>query len=133
MKVGIDEIDSDHHTLVSLLNKIMNPSIDRDELNQRVDEFIDSTKHHFQREEAIMDVCEYPNHEEHRKQHQELLTQITEHVAGWRAGTSMQDLSDLWWFLQNWLFKHIMKEDTQIVFYARDKAQLIKKSLQDLD
>ncbi|MBT4888790.1 MAG: bacteriohemerythrin [Rhodospirillales bacterium] len=133
MKIGVDVIDKDHQTLVSLVNQIMNPSINTAELNSVVDELIEHTSNHFRREEAVMEVCCDPGLDKHLEHHQELLAQVTDHVEKWRSDNCPEVLAQLCNFLRNWLFHHIMKEDAKIASYTQGKGQTIRKALSTLE
>ncbi|MBT4888507.1 MAG: hemerythrin family protein [Rhodospirillales bacterium] len=132
MKIGVEAIDNDHKVLIRLLNQIMNPSIHTAEIDTVVDELLEYTAYHFQREEMIMEVCEYPGLEEHRSLHKNLIEEVSERMQLWRNNNAPEVRSQFCWFLQNWLFQHIMKEDNDISLYIRGKDQAIKEALKNL-
>jgi hemerythrin-like metal-binding protein len=107
LRIGVDAIDKDHQVLFSLLNKVMNRSVDNADLNQVINELVDYTHYHFRREEAIMEVCGYLDFEKHRGMHQLLSAQVTELVSKWRKNHDPEVLDHIRKFLQDWLLGHI--------------------------
>lgn len=133
VRIGIDAIDNDHQILVSLLNKVTQRSVDDADLYEVVTELIDYTHYHFQREEAIMEVCGYPHLEEHRSLHQDLAAQVNDLARTWRERQAPERLDHLRKFLRDLLFDHIMKFDAELSHYAKGRHQEIRKALEGLD
>jgi hemerythrin-like metal-binding protein/PAS domain S-box-containing protein len=131
LKIGVDAIDNDHQVLVNLLNKIKTPNVNEGEINSVVDELIEYTSYHFHREETIMDVCEYPGLEKHKELHLELIAHVIGYMKIWRSNNNPDALAELCKFLQNWLFKHIMMDDAELVPYTTGKDKIIKSALSD--
>lgn len=132
-RVGVDSIDRDHQVLFSLLNKVINKSIDDVDLDKVINELIHYTHHHFRREEAIMEVCGYPELEEHRGRHQQLNAQVSVLAGKWSKDRDPELLTHIRNFLREWLFGHIKNADTKITPYVFGKDQDIKKALENLE
>lgn len=129
IKVGVDAIDRDHQTLVSMLNRVMRRSVDEEDVDGIVGELIDYTRHHFRREERIMEACGFPGLNTHHAQHQNLIVKVGEHVNVWSNDQSQENLDKLRSFLKGWLFDHILEEDIKIVPNTKGNEEEIRKAI----
>ncbi|NQU59273.1 MAG: bacteriohemerythrin [Rhodospirillales bacterium] len=128
--VGVDAIDKDHQVIFSLLNRVTHGSIDDVDLDEIIMELIDYTQYHFRREEAVMEACGYPDLEKHRAIHRSLTDQVSELADTWRSEHDPELLYRFRKFLRDWLFRHIMKSDTEISQYTKGKEPEIRKALE---
>ncbi len=79
-----------------------------------------------------MDICGYRGLEKHRGLHRELITQVSDLAGTWREDRDPEIPSHIRKFLRNWLYGHIIKEDTEIFRYTKGKEQDIRKALESL-
>lgn len=126
---GVDAIDKDHQVLIGLLNRVMHQSFNNMDFEAVIGELIEYTDYHFKREEAIMQACEYPDLEQHRDHHQNLILQITTYTEAWSKQRNMKNLAQLRKFLRDWLFNHILKEDVKIMPFTKGHEQSIRNVL----
>lgn len=133
MRVGIDAIDKDHQVIISLMNRVMHGSVNGGGVDKLIKELIDYTHYHFRREEAIMEVCGDPDLEKHRDYHQTLDARLNELANNWHKDRDPAFLHRLHEFLRDWLFKHVIPDDTDISQYARGKDQDIREALENLE
>lgn len=133
MLVGVDAIDNDHQRLIELLNKVSVSQIDDIDVDNVIANLIDYTLYHFKREEALMQACDYPDLENHRKIHATLIQQVQQLSDKWHAEPRLITLDELRVFLRNWLYNHILKVDTTIAPYAEGKKTEIKEALEQLN
>lgn len=132
LRVGLDAIDKDHQVIVSLLNRVTHRFIEDAELDAMIGELIDYTRHHFRREEAIMEICGYPDLEKHRGHHWDLTAQVNDLADTWRKEHNPETLHHLRKFLREWWIDHIMKVDTEIAQHGKGKEQEIRQALENL-
>lgn len=132
LRVGVDAIDKDHQVIVSLLNRVTHQSVEDAELDDMIEELIDYTRHHFRREEVIMEVCGYPDLEKHRGHHRDLAAQVNDLASAWREEHDPETLRHLRKFLREWWIGHIVKVDAEIAQHGKGKEQEIRKALEDL-
>ncbi|MFP4526410.1 MAG: bacteriohemerythrin, partial [Bacteroidales bacterium] len=79
MATDIDEIDTQHMQLVSLINDLyeaMSKGQGKEKLNEIFNELFDYAKTHFFTEEKLMLVYGFPGYEEHKKEHQNFVEEI---------------------------------------------------------
>jgi hemerythrin len=72
----MQEIDRQHQQLIAMLNDL-NEAVKRSEpratLYRMIDEVIASTCAHFEAEEQLMQMCDFPSLEGHREMHRQLV------------------------------------------------------------
>ncbi|HYH18162.1 MAG TPA: bacteriohemerythrin [Azospirillum sp.] len=113
MSVGIEDLDNDHRTLIDLINQVAAADSRRDRINLEavLDELIDYTVFHFDKEEKHMERAGYPELAGHRAIHTALTRQVLDIrrrvVAGHQAELGDEVLD----FLSRWLREHILRSD----------------------
>ena len=133
LSVGIEEIDEQHKVLVDLVNKMHEAIHQRhgsDVVISILSDLAEYTRIHFAVEESLMRILNYPDYDNHKQVHEELLhtvADLQEKVASGKKSIGFE----LMHFLKTWLVKHIMEEDMQYSgFFLQAGAQpkLGKKS-----
>ncbi|MCU7809633.1 MAG: bacteriohemerythrin, partial [Candidatus Thiodiazotropha sp. (ex Notomyrtea botanica)] len=109
LSVGIAVIDEEHQKLLTLINNlqtaILYPTGESFE-RQALSELVDYTKYHFEREEKLMQDNGYPEYEQHKQQHEEMIAKVSVFLSKYendREGT----VDELTSFLKTWLIDHI--------------------------
>lgn len=111
-KTGIEQIDNDHWNFIELLFElkyIIDPEVDQtnkqEECLEEMKRVIEYARGHFLREEAIMENRHSKDLENHKKEHDKILTILEEHYKGIETG--MINLSvQLREKLMNWWIDH---------------------------
>jgi hemerythrin len=135
--VGIKEIDEQHKTLFTLINRLRHAIIHVD-LNKEgravcgsiLDELVDYTRIHFSLEQTLMHVGGYPEYEAHCKLHKNLVDEVEalqEKIASGKAAINFELLQ----FLHNWLTKHILGEDMKYGMYFKKHDQSQKRNVDE--
>lgn len=81
MAVGVEAIDTDHRTIISLVNKIHSAFANgakAEQLNPLFHTLVTEIEEMFEREEALFDELNYPGAAEHDDRHQTLAVQLLE-------------------------------------------------------
>jgi len=124
LSVGIRSIDDDHKKLLGLINNLQTaiyyPTGEAFE-RQALEELLDYTKYHFEREEQLMAEHDYPDFEEHREQHRAMIGKVNAYMAAYekdREGT----IDAMTEFLKTWLVKHIAGTDQHYSAYLRARG-----------
>lgn len=113
LSVGIREIDEQHKVLVGLLNELHSAiSGHRGSAECRgiLDRLAEYTRVHFAVEESLMRILGYPDHENHRHEHEMLTGQVVDLQQKLDAGRASISF-ELLHFLKVWLTKHIHESD----------------------
>jgi hemerythrin len=113
--VGHPLMDEDHKKLLQLVNKFKTAydyHTSEDYEREALEELIEYTKFHFQREEALMADHNYPELDAHKAEHKKMIEQVEGFVELYhqQGHKSLNKIAD---FLQNWLLNHINGIDKQ--------------------
>jgi len=117
MSVGVKALDKEHIQLVETLNRLWvvihntNEVIKREQIGVILLFLSRYTEFHFQNEEVLFASYDYPMAQAHRNQHRALLKQVHQHIKRFKTHPHEIHFEDLLKFLQEWLVKHILKED----------------------
>lgn len=119
MATGIELIDHDHQRLIMLINMFQEATefhISERKVQLALDEVIRYTKYHFNREEQLMALNNYPGFKEHQLQHQQMIDEIDIYMKEYRSDPDVA-LEHILQFLQSWLMNHIKGNDRQYIPY----------------
>jgi hemerythrin len=136
LSVGIDEIDTQHKMLVSIINEMHEAIHERHGsgvVRDVLAKLADYTKIHFAVEESLMRILGYPGYEGHKAQHQELIQNVLDLQHKVDSGHTAIGF-ELMHFLKVWLTRHIMESDQQygqFFMEAGVRARHKKKSWAD--
>lgn len=123
--VGIEQIDRDHKILFDLVGQFHDAyAMGKGEtaLEQLLDMLVDYTTEHFNREEEMMRVYEYPDLERHTKSHRALANEVEGMQKRFQAGERGQLCLDMLGFLNNWLTLHILETDRAYQCYFESQG-----------
>lgn len=113
LRMGIHEIDEQHHMLVDILNEF-HDAIHHQKGTEKaaaiLERLADYTRIHFAVEESIMRLLDYPDYRAHKALHDELIEQLMELAVKFAAGKKSVNF-ELLHFLRQWLTKHIQEDD----------------------
>lgn len=119
LSVGVAEIDEDHRKLVNIFN-VLNHAVmegeSPDYLAATLDELINCTVWHFSHEERLMLKYRYPEIEEHKAEHRELIQSVKElqqEILQSDKPVADEHIE----FLERWLTEHILTADGRLGFY----------------
>jgi hemerythrin len=116
MSVGNDLIDQDHRYLLCLFNSIELILSDKglqEHLPFYLDQLLDYTKFHFDREEKIQLKSGYSGYFEHKMKHQQILQGLEELKAVLKKGKP--DLKqDVLALIREWIVDHLVKVDKEL-------------------
>lgn len=122
MSIGIDLIDKDHKTLIKLINELRTATqykVDDSLIDNIMEQLINYTKYHFDREEYLMRHNNYPDYENHKKLHEDMIKKMSECVHKYKSNPD-NTIDDALKFLTDWLIKHIKGSDREYIPYLKD-------------
>ena len=121
---NIKEMDEHHRELFQTANRLYeeihsgrNQSVLEDTLNF----LIRYTEEHFSQEEKLMEDYDFPDYEDHIKQHERLIREVQELRSQFTAENTRMDMSIIN-FLKDWIINHILTEDRKYGPYLNDKG-----------
>ncbi|HFQ82233.1 MAG TPA: bacteriohemerythrin [Desulfobacterales bacterium] len=117
--VGITSIDKQHQKLFHMINKLeksMNSDTVCHTMGEILKDLVDYVKFHFEDEEKIMSRIGYPELEQQKTKHKELIDRVVNILQDLKHGENVESV-DLYVFLKNWFVGHILEEDKKIGDY----------------
>jgi len=131
--IDVPEIDADHKHLAALVNRFGQMTVEDDDVDKIIERLVDYAGYHFQREEAIMEACEFPDFEKHKTNHNALRQELLGLVKAWNRAPSEAVLSEMRKMLCSWLFNHIIHDDVSIAPHVRGHEKAIAARLKLLE
>lgn len=124
-KTGIEEIDTEHDTLIALGNRLYALSLCQDVAGEAVrdllTELITYAQRHFTAEERLMDLHGYPELEPHRATHRRMFDYLAE-MFDLAPETPLLVSIRLEMFLGSWFIWHMQRDDVGFAQYCRAAA-----------
>ncbi len=122
--VNVNEIDLQHKKLVGIVNELHDAMIigkGQTVMGKILDELVDYTLYHFATEEKYFDQYAYTEADLHKKQHQDLVSQVAAIQNKYNSGEKVLTL-DVMNFLRDWLHDHIVGSDKLFGPYLNSKG-----------
>ena len=118
-ETGIKTIDDQHKHFVGIINKTY--ALNQDKKSKKklgliMADLMEYAKIHFLTEENYFEDTDYPEAEEHKKKHQELLAKATGFVNKFEKKEDVSKiLDDFLNFLKDWLYNHLIEVDHKYI------------------
>ncbi|MCW8838863.1 MAG: bacteriohemerythrin [Thiovulaceae bacterium] len=114
LNLGIKALDDDHKRLLQLINSL-SESIDKNEPKNIIEhiflELEKLTKKHFEREEDYLEGCSCTKLDEHKVQHADFLSKLSELKNKALSANDYISIQDVTVYLTEWLLNHVIEED----------------------
>ncbi len=123
--VGIESIDNDHKKLLSMTNQLQTAaqySTDDSMIENILNDMMYYTQYHFSREESLMQQCNYPGLDDHKRLHKAMITQISKFIDEYRIEKT-KTIDDVTQFLKTWWINHINGNDQDYSPYLKGKVK----------
>jgi hemerythrin len=107
--VNVVEIDKQHQKLIGMINDLHDAMLQgkgKDILGKTVNGLISYTGSHFKTEERYFDQFGYPEANNHKKEHSDFITKVSEFKNGFEKGKLGLTI-EIMNFLSDWLRNHI--------------------------
>lgn len=123
--VGIPTIDNEHKLLVSMVNDI-NRILDTHQdfqiqiVNDILKKLTYCIRRHFESEEGLLLLNNYPKYEAHKAEHAILLEQLDIFEKNFKD-SKKSFTEEMLFYLEDWLVRHIILHDCEFGFYFRGK------------
>jgi hemerythrin-like metal-binding protein len=123
LKLGIPEIDSQHATLISLINQLheaMLQGAEKPVLGGLLSQLLEHTQTHFAYEEELMSQAGYPGYDAHKSEHNRLMQHIVHLTERFRSGELLLSFAVVL-ELKGWAVVHIEKSDKPLGAFLNDR------------
>jgi len=121
LETGNDMIDNDHKGLIKLYNRIVS-IVEKKQFDKSLVNVLTELTHysvmHFKNEEDWMQEMNYPGFEDHQMEHKDFVYKIVMFNMSFDE-TNEQMFNDIFSFLKDWVSRHVVSEDKEIVKYYK--------------
>jgi hemerythrin-like metal-binding protein len=126
LKLDIPEIDSQHETLIGLVNllhKTMLQGADKAALDELLSQLLEQTRTHFSYEEQLMSQYNYPGYEAHKSEHNRLMQHVVDLAEGYKNGELLLSFAVVL-ELKGWAVVHIEKSDKPLGIFLNHQKEI---------
>ncbi|MBF0285137.1 MAG: bacteriohemerythrin [Magnetococcales bacterium] len=111
-EVRVGEMDAHHQRMFAMGEKVRRAfkSGESEVAREAVDFLIHYARFHFEAEEALLRENHYPGYENHRREHQRLMTQV-EAMRDHLKSRQYRPDQEFVGFFEDWIVRHILSED----------------------
>ena len=110
MSVGVPELDEEHQIIIAVINRIDSSSVREAAVHQSLSTLRRYAEFHFDREQRVMEVCNFPELDQHIESHQEFIRQL-DHFDRQLTIEGVELAKPIAKFLTDWLNHHILIQD----------------------
>lgn len=124
--IGVGDIDMQHHFFLDLINRLEDELVRTDNLVYQtalISELNAYARFHFISEENMMAHAGYPQLDEHKLHHRQLLEQLGNKELELDMVKSAREVQDVLDFLADWFIHHTIKEDKQFASFLEKQGQ----------
>lgn len=114
------KIDEQHKKLFELAGKVefmFDKPVYKDDVKALLAEFFNYMKDHFNDEEKYMKLIGYPDLEEHKRIHKEIIQSMIDLIKNIKSTNDLKE--KLYTVSKKWLLEHILYEDMKVEQYRR--------------
>lgn len=130
MSIGFDKWDSDHRTLLVLLDRLddaLQAGNSAEVVGPALDRLAEYAEIHFRSEEDAMERFGYPRVASHKEEHQRLRDWVGEQrarLAGSPAEAATRDMAE---YLVHWIYTHVLTADMDYAeFFDGHRRQVLQ-------
>ncbi len=121
LETGNLEIDAQHHLFVRIIEKIdehLRGNKDHKNIELLLNELLKYAEFHFCSEENFMILSDYPEYQDHKKEHETLLTQLRSTI--FVLQHEYVDFIKLQSLLADWFISHTKTVDKSLALFLQD-------------
>ncbi len=107
--------------MINQLQTASHYSTDDGMVDEILNELVDYTKYHFNREENMLQEHNYPEFGVHKQQHEAMIAQVSTFIDEYRVHNS-RTIDDVVQYLKSWLINHINGCDQEYAAYLKGKV-----------
>ena len=126
LRLGIPEIDSQHETLIRLINLLheaMLQGADKSALGGHLSQLLEYTQTHFSYEEELMSRYNYPGYEAHKSEHNRLMQHLADLTERYNSGELLLSFA-VALELKGWAVVHIEKSDKPLGTFLNNQNKI---------
>lgn len=126
--MSIEQMQQTHKNEIKILNEIDNLAIllDRkeatlEELENKINEYLDHVKEHFSNEEKLMQKYGFPSYEMHKTAHDMFLEELEHAVSQWKRYENINKITNFIRRAPEWIVLHVNTVDAPTANFLAKK------------
>jgi hemerythrin len=123
MSVGVATLDVDHKCLIRIINLL--EEADTEEAAAAIETVLETlvlySRFHFQREEKVMEACDFPGLFFHRTEHEGFARFVRSLRERFQGNATPQMARELHRYLSQWLWHHVLIQDMAYKPFATER------------
>ena len=127
-EMSVEKMQQTHENEVKILNAIDNLAIsyDRgeatlDELEQKIDEYVEHVHKHFAYEEGLMQEYNFPSYDMHKTAHDMFLEELQHAIKQWKRYEKVEKITNFIRRAPEWIVLHVNTVDVPTANYLAKK------------
>lgn len=116
--MSLDQMQETHESEIQLINDIDNIATDlemgrgdKEELEKKLDEYIEHVKEHFEKEEELMEEYEFHAYEMHAMAHEMFIMDLNYATMHWKRNGDLKKIVTFVRKVPEWLIMHVNTVD----------------------
>ncbi len=122
--IAVDEMQHTHEEEISMLNEIdalatiyENDKTKHEELENKLDEYIEHVKAHFANEERLMRLYQFPPYQMHKAEHDRVLHELNDVLIRWKQHGEIDAIIAYLRQSVEWIINHISTMDNMTAMF----------------
>lgn len=127
-EMSVEEMQKTHENEVKILNLIDNLAISYDrgeatleELETKIDEYVEHVHKHFAHEEALMQKYDFPSYDMHKTAHDMFLEELQHAMKEWKKYNKIEKITNFIRRVPEWVVVHVNTVDFPTANFLANK------------
>jgi len=130
--MSVEQMQQTHEDEIKILNEIDNLAISfdrgeatQDELEQKVNEYIEHVHEHFANEERLMQQYDFPSYDMHKTAHDMFLEELQHAIKYWKRYEDINKIINFVRRTPEWIVLHVNSVDAPTADYLAKKMDAV--------
>lgn len=130
--MSVEQMQQTHEDEIKILNEIDNLAISfdrgeatQDELEQKVNEYIEHVHEHFANEEHLMQQYDFPSYDMHKTAHDMFLEELQHAIKYWKRYEDINKIINFVRRTPEWIVLHVNSVDAPTADYLARKMDAV--------
>lgn len=127
-EMSVEQMQQTHEDEIKILNEIDSLAVDHqfkratlEELESKIEEYIDHVKMHFANEEKLMQTYDFPSYVMHKTAHDMFLEDLMHSVNQWKRYENVEKIVNFVRRAPEWIYLHVNSVDAPTANFLAKK------------
>ena len=128
--MSVEQMQQTHENEIKILNEIEKlafgferKTVEIDELEKKLDEYIEHVQKHFASEERLMEEYDFPSYEMHKTAHDMFLLDLSSATRQWKKFGDIKKIINFVYKVPEWVVMHVNSVDAPTANYLHEKMK----------